>query len=570
MPDHVASSSHDEDVTSMTSSKSHQPIWMSHCNNRSSKPGSTVENSGLVCYDEGHVDMRGCLIQNGFKTEDGVQYGKGASKGAGEIQTRILNQNLTKKLGNFDNSLSNSSFPTLSLGRNKGKSSAVGTQIDHEFGHRSTALALAVGQESTSREINLRNREQQAMSHLYQEQKGIAGSRACTYDKSNDNFTCFSQERRKYQKSSSVLFHEKKMENNICHEPGHSDGLHLHHGYSPGQKSFQSFFLKKQPQSVRGQPLNRVPCSFHNVETMRICTMIDSMENSPGDPPRVSQRAHHILFTKETCVNLSEEHQLIREPSLGHQEGKTFGGSFSNLGSHARGVKIQPLWTSTDSEREPSGSPSTCKAGSWNEASAETDGVQAESTLGHQGEKRPFGGLFSMYPNNSSHSRGVKIQPLWTSTDSEEKENRGDASFGRAGSKNKASAKTDGMPVEAPKKKRILMGMESSPLNQDDTVDENSPKAACDSSTEKARSKRPMTEIPDINEDPPEIQPEVSSTDGKEPSSSRVHSLNAKQLFSCHGETSRSVCNGRQESSLGPDTSNRWIKRLKNNEIQSG
>lgn len=94
-------------------------------------------------------------------------------------------------------------------------------------------------------------------------------------------------------------------------------------------------------------------------------------------------------------------------------------------------------------------------------------------------------------------------------------------------------------------------------------MDENSPPAACDSSTEKARSKRPITEIPDINEEFLGLQPAASSTDGKEPNTSKVHSLNAKQLFSCHEQTSNSQCNVRKDRSFGPDTSNRWIKRLK-------
>lgn len=495
---HVARPSHDEDVTSMTSSQARQPNWVSRWINNSSKPGSAVDNSSLVSYNKGNVDVRNCLMQSRFKTKDSLLAGKQVTKSADEINARVIvNEDLTKKLGNFKNKLSNLSFPTLTLGQYKDNASTVGAEVNHEVGNKSMALALAVDKGDTSRDFNLRTSKQQVMSHLYQEQKGIALSRSCTYNKSdaskpvvvferhfsNDNFTCFSQDRCKYQKSSSVLFHEK-MEKDLCHEPRLSEGLNLQQCCPPGKKNFQSFFLKQQSQNV--------PCSIRNVETMRICTMVDSVENSPGDPPKISQRAHHILFTKETCVNLSEGHQVIVEPTSAHQEDKFFS--------------------------EP----------------------------------------FSISPNAAHRTRGVKIQPLWTSTDSEEKENTGNPSICKASSINEESAETDGMQVEAPDNRHLLLGMESSPLTKYDTMDESNPPAACDSSTKKARSKRPISEIPDINEELPGLQPAVSSTDGKDPSTSRVHSLNAKQLFS-----SQELCNTQQEHSVGPDSSNRWIKRLK-------
>ncbi|KNA07059.1 hypothetical protein SOVF_175450 [Spinacia oleracea] len=496
MSDHDARPSHDEDVTSMVSSQAYQPTWMSRWINNSSKPESTVDNSSFKSFNKGHVDTRGFLMQSGFKTEDNLQSGKGVSKSAAEMNTGGCgNPDLTKKLGEFKTKFGNLSFPTLTLGQYKETASTIGTEIDHELGNNSMALAL-VGKEDTSRDFNSRSNKQQVMSH-------------CTYNNSdvskpvvvfgrhfsNDNFTCFNQDRCKFQNSSSVLFHEKKMESDFCHESGPNGGVNLQHG----KKNFQSFFLKQPSQNVPGQSVDGVPCSFRNVETMRICTMVDSMENSPGDPPKISQRAHHILFTKETCVNLSKgHHQVIIEPTSARQEEKSFGGPFS------------------------------------------------------------------MFTNVVPRSRGVKIQPLWTSTDdSEEKENTGNPSICKTSSRNEASAETDGLQVEAPKKRHILFGMESSPFTEDDTMDESSPPAACDSSTEKARSKRPITEIPDINEELPGLQPAVSSTDGKDPSTSRVCSLNAKHLFSSHEQTSRSEYNAQQEHSPGADSSNRWIKRLK-------
>ncbi|KAL2936316.1 hypothetical protein RDABS01_033569 [Bienertia sinuspersici] len=495
MSDHVTKPSHDEDATSMTSSQAHLPSWMSRWINGNSKPGSAADNSSLVKFKEVSKDTKGCLAQSDLS----LQLGNTVRKGDEETKTATINENLSKNAGDFKDKVGKLNFQPFRLRQNKDKASTVGTEGDHEFGHNSMALALAPGKEDASRGVNSRSSKQQVLSHLYHEQKGIAMSKSSAYKNpdasnsvvvferhfSNDNFTCFSQDRCKYQKSSSVLFHEKKMENDLCHESGASDGLHLQHVSPPKTKNFQSLFLKKQPQSVPGQPLDRVPCSFRNVETMRICTMVDSVENSPGDPPKFSQRAHHILFTKETCVNLSKGHQVVEEPTLGRRE--------RNLAELIVKNLLMLLLIQEGEGKETTGNPSTCKVDSRNEASAETDGMQ----------------------------------------------------------------------VEATKNRHIISGMESSPLTKEDTVDENSPPAACDSSTEKVRSKRLIKEIPDINEELPGLQPAVSSTDGKEPSTSRVRSLNAKQLFSCNDQTSRSECNVPKERSLGPDTSNRWIKRLK-------
>ncbi|CAO2815034.1 unnamed protein product [Amaranthus hypochondriacus] len=557
----------------MTPLQAHRPSWISRWDNIISKPESTGDSTPLICYKEENMDNRGRLKQNVLTMENGT------SKGAEEIKTRLFHADLTEKPGNFGNKISNLLFPTRNLFQNQQKAAAFESEGDHEFDHNSMALALTIGNEGTSRDFKFKSNVQPAMSHLY-EHKGKAMSRSHTYDKtdaskpvvvferhfSNDNFTCFNQDGCKYQKSSSILFHEKKLENDLCHKSGPSDE-HFPHDCLPSKKNFQSFFLKKQSP---GQPLNRVPCSFRNVETMRICTMVDSVENSPGDPPKISQRAHHILFTKETCVNLSKGHQMIGKPSSDHREENTFDGSFSTSPKfHSTGVKIRPLWTSTDSEeKENTGNPSCCKASSGNEASAETNGMLLRPNMADR-EEKTFDGYFSMSPNVASQERGVKTQSLWNIADSEEKGNIGNPSTCIVSSRNEASAETDGLRVGAPKRRHIFLGTGSSPLTKDDTMEERNPPAPCDSSTNKDRSKRPITEIPDINEELPGIQPAVSSTDGNGPSTSRVHSLNTKQLFSCHEQTSKPESTNTHQVRSGPDASNRWIKRLKLNSDDS-
>lgn len=92
--------------------------------------------------------------------------------------------------------------------------------------------------------------------------------------------------------------------------------------------------------------------SLQDVETMRICTTVDSVVPLRGVHPRFSQRTQSLLITKKTDLNSFKEKQTFT--SSGECTGLN-GNTFFNFQSLSpffgrREVKIQSLGESTDAE----------------------------------------------------------------------------------------------------------------------------------------------------------------------------------------------------------------------------
>lgn len=123
--------------------------------------------------------------------------------------------------------------------------------------------------------------------------------------------------------------------------------------------------------------LQKLP-NCHDLETMRICTTVDSLEATTGDCPRFSQTTHSLLITKKTDVNISKENDIFRRLIA-----KMNGNSFSDLhdippffGQANSRVKLQPLSSSSNSEGQGNVGDigiGTSKVAIKNESSAETD-----------------------------------------------------------------------------------------------------------------------------------------------------------------------------------------------------
>jgi len=60
--------------------------------------------------------------------------------------------------------------------------------------------------------------------------------------------------------------------------------------------------------------VEQMPCSIHDVGSMKIYTSIDSVEESSKGRPKISQTTHHILMSKNTDVTFSDRGQFFREP----------------------------------------------------------------------------------------------------------------------------------------------------------------------------------------------------------------------------------------------------------------
>ena len=130
--------------------------------------------------------------------------------------------------------------------------------------------------------------------------------------------------------------------------------------------------------------LPRLPCSVHDVETMRIYATVDSMEGPSRVPSKFSQTTRHFLITKKTDVDLSDGCQMCRESTVST---KFKGKPFSELPGLSpdlqfcvqQGVKLQPLESSTDSDRKENSIDVNVSIGLQNESSAETDTMDMDA-----------------------------------------------------------------------------------------------------------------------------------------------------------------------------------------------
>lgn len=124
----------------------------------------------------------------------------------------------------------------------------------------------------------------------------------------------------------------------------------------------------------------------HDMETMRICTTVDSVEATAGCRPRLSQTAHSLFITKNVDINISKENDVFRSLSDVHNLLPFFGQA-------NRGVQLQPLSSSSNSEGQGNVrniGVGTSKAAIKNESSAETNTMDMD----YLKEERPTSGMY--------------------------------------------------------------------------------------------------------------------------------------------------------------------------------
>ncbi|CAL0334160.1 unnamed protein product [Lupinus luteus] len=238
--------------------------------------------------------------------------------------------------------------------------------------------------------------------------------------------------------------------------------------------------------------------SSANVETMKIFTSIDSLEESSRDHPKISQTPRHFLMSKRAGANLSAQGQFFRE----------------------------------------SIAPTKFKGNAFNE-------------MEHSS------------PSTSDHDlEGMKLETLGSSKKSEGKENIQDF-ISPTSLKNESSVETDTMDIYALHRNHFP-GNVPFRTNKCSEDSESSPtsQVAITSAVEKNKGKMVYIAVPDINQEPPKVLTRTSPLVERETSTSRTHSLNVEHLLSHADEHARSKSG---TSSLGPDPSSRWAKRLKLN-----
>lgn len=123
-------------------------------------------------------------------------------------------------------------------------------------------------------------------------------------------------------------------------------------------------------------PMQRLPYSVHDVETMRICTTVDSVGQALRGPPKFSQTTHRLMITKKTDVDLYEGQEFRGAVASTNLKEKTPCALLSlstDFGRHDQKENelIQPSST-VDGENENFGNMRSATSLS-NESSSETD-----------------------------------------------------------------------------------------------------------------------------------------------------------------------------------------------------
>ncbi|KAK7264285.1 hypothetical protein RJT34_31892 [Clitoria ternatea] len=332
----------------------------------------------------------------------------------------------------------------------------------------------------------------------------------------------------KYHSYSSLLISEKKtsslldpqsssfsrwMHGGIVHLPhnavaGRDDGLYFVHGQHREIENYSTnpnitnqivSLESTKPQNVYGvsSTEGQVPCSVHDVETMKVYTSIDSVEELSRSHPKISQTTHHFLMSKKTGgVNLSESGQFFRESTV---PVKFKGNAFKEI-------------------------------------------------------------LDFSSPKSDYAPEGLKLEAVGSSKKSEEKENVQDFKC-PISLKNESSADTDIMDLNA-SHKHNLPGAIPLQTNKRSRDSQNSftSQVAITSDREKTIAKAVSTALPDMNQEPHELLTIESPVVDRETSTSRTHSLDLEHFLSHADDHARS---NSSNSSLGPDPSSRWVKRLK-------
>ncbi|KAL5855847.1 hypothetical protein ACOSQ4_005649 [Xanthoceras sorbifolium] len=550
MSDHVVHPDHDSDVIGRQSTHLYQSVWMSHWNT-SYNPEIQGQDSPSIHYQcqENAADIK----QHGPELPPGVsESAKGFKEVSKSRTVSVMNDNLKSSSINFRKErLESQSFPMFNLSENR---ESIMSQKNV-----TSRPGVVFEMQTPSREFRPEgitgNLEQQLNSHDSLEKKRLAVSSSnhhdvgssskivpYRYDKGKSpmhSFTCGQEgihqssavvaskehfTNAKFQSYSTPLIQEDKT-NNLLNFGRYRASLlrrnnmpQLLHNQLPvcvgkqSEKMQNSFGTRLCPDwenpldasksetfcNLHSVP--RIPRSLQDVETMRICTTVDSMDELSPSPSKFSQTTHHFLITKKTDVNLSEGAETIKDSTFSTNcDGKMF---------------------------------------------------------------RKFLGLSSGFGFHGQQS--LKLEPLRSSMDGEGKENFGDAMTYAVYQKSESSADTDIMDMDVfqkdnlsgavfyPKNKIVERGLVSS-----------TSQAAIASSREQTVGRLPNIELPDINEDLPALPAVASSVEDRETSPSRTQSLDVEHLLSDAEMPTNSKSGAFPDSLEGSDPSSIWVKRLK-------
>ncbi|KAK6946269.1 hypothetical protein RJ641_013813 [Dillenia turbinata] len=187
------------------------------------------------------------------------------------------------------------------------------------------------------------------------------------------------------------------------------------------------------------------------------------------------------------------------------------------------------------------------------------DQIFRDSSVTAKFRGNTFSDFLSLSP--FSGQRGVKVQLLDSSAESEEKEKVEDAKTSPLPVKNESSADTDTLDMDVLQDDNPISGVGMAQSKKEDKAAQNlSTSQATDGSHKLVRCK---VELPDINEELPASPAPANSTDEMEPSTSRTQSLDVEHFLANAEHPMKSKGSSFPDELIGPEPSCRWVKRLK-------
>ncbi|KAL9414861.1 hypothetical protein AB3S75_043176 [Citrus x aurantiifolia] len=531
MSDHVVQSDHDSDGTAKESLHFHQSAWMSHWMHSSCKPKSQgLDMLSRGCpyredrnskqlgpeippkisksakstreFSESRIDAVNAmneslkLVSDKFSkgrsesqsftkfilsqnrdtvmaprnvtTRNGVVYEMGTSSGGGHFQREGIPGNLEQQVKS----------PAESLHQ---KSSAVSPSFQHDVG--SSSKIVPHRYDSGKSPVH---------SFIWQQEELNQPSQLVTSKEHWKNT--------KFQSYSESLVDEKKISHSLDFR---------RFGTAPSRQNNMPLLLHDPSVSNNQLPvvvgkqcenLQNRHGSLPDVDTMRICTTVDSMGQLSGHPSKFSQMTHHFMITKETGINLLEGREMFRDSTFSTNiKGKMLN-EFLSL-SPGFGFRVQ---------------------------------------------------------------HGVKLQPLESSTDGKGIEDFGDVKTSTVCLQNESSAETDTMDMDVFQKDHFSCVVSSpiTEITKGAQVSSTS-QAVLAPSTEETSGRLPNTELPDINEELPAVLAVASSADDRETITSRTQSLDVDHLLSDAEPPTHSKSIAFPGGHIELDPSIRWVKRLK-------
>uniref|UniRef100_A0A5B7C296 F-box protein n=1 Tax=Davidia involucrata TaxID=16924 RepID=A0A5B7C296_DAVIN len=607
MSNRIIQSYQDGDGRAGQSMHSNQSVWMAHWTQASCNTGPQV-HSHLSHHPENKAGNDNDAKQRHLPSGLGIASGIPTStKGFREVTeagtVKIMNGSLTTSSKNLRNErLDCQPFPMFNLCRNTGSSStsnndqdtschrlALKPEIDRNFEYNTIALGtstshfpsvLAVAPPETETSSRVCHFQPEGISHNLEDQvnshKFIGASNLAVARPSQDDFTGSTPHIVPYRFNRgktpvSSFMHRQEEMNQLS----------------------SNLASKEHFSNTNLTILGHEHCNYHSHSAFLLCEkMVDKSGKSGNsflrqnnaslslhDPS--SSNNHLPVFVGDQCQKMQNYSGIEFFPSRSSpveasKSEKLYHGCYSvqRMPHSVHGMETMRICTTVDGlpEGPPKFSQTTHSFLITKTDVNESNENQTlrESRVSTNLKRNSLGELLSLSPLFGQGQRGVKLQPLGSSTDSEEKDNVVDVKTSEVHCKNESSTETDTMDMDAFKEENHLSGVNSSESNEYIMVGQNpSSQTTIASSREEVRCRGPLTGLPDINEELPALPAAASSMDNVEPSTSRTQSLDMEHLISHAEQLSNSKSSLCPDGPLRTDPGSRWIKRLKLNASDS-